>query len=555
MKSRKFARREESPLLNRGLRWIGALAVLLIVLTLPDRLGDFRLPAAVRLPVELPLIILALVLFTGRLQAIVRAVIVAGLSLIVLLKVAHMAAYFGFDRPFNPVADILMLPTILDTTGRAGGLAAPIGIVVAALLLIGAIAGTLRWTTGVVVRGIPRHGQLPAAIAALAVTALIFTPFGMPTASVFVRDQTRAIIKDVREARAFRAELAQNPFHDAPSDSLLAHLKGTDVLLIFVESYGRASLDNPAYAPRLRGTLKSFDAALKDKGFSARSAWMASPTFGGESYLAHSAAVAGLWISNRQRYAQLLRSDHRTLISDFNTAGWRTVAVMPEITTAWPEGDFFSFGKIYRGPDLQYKGQSFDYLTMPDQYTLAAFQSRELASVDRAPVMAEIALVSSHIPWAPLPKLVPWDEVGDGRIFNTARTPESANDVWRDPKRVPEFYALSVDYTLQTLMSFVTAYAGDNTLLIIVGDHQPMTFIAGEGASHEVPVHIIARNPALLAALDEGTWTAGMEPDGTSPSWPMDSLRERILGAFTRRADQSESPPPEAEPETPPQQQ
>ena len=555
MKVRKFARRESPTPLRQGLRWLGALLAIYIVLILPDRFGGIGSLLSLRLPLELPLIVLALIAVTGKPRIVLRTLIVAALTLILIFKLANMAAYFGFARAFNPLVDALMVPVALDTLGKAGGIGAVVAALAATVLVVALMVAVFVWATGVFAHSISRHERLPVAFAALVVAAIGFTPYGTWGASLFARDQVVAILQSLEDAASFRAQLLQDPFAQLPLDARLAKLKGNDVLLIFVESYGRSSLDNPAYASLLRGTLKKFGAALEEKGFAARSAWVTSPTFGGESYLAHSTSVSGLWINNQQRYVQLLRSSHDTLISDFNTAGWRTVAVMPEITTAWPEGDFFSFGKIYRGPDLQYKGQSFDYLTMPDQYTLAAFQSRELASVDRAPVMAEIALVSSHIPWAPLPKLVPWDEVGDGRIFNTARTPESANDVWRDPKRVPEFYALSVDYTLQTLMSFVTAYAGDNTLLIIVGDHQPMTFIAGEGASHEVPVHIIARNPALLAALDEGTWTAGMEPDGTSPSWPMDSLRERILGAFTRRADQSESPPPEAEPETPPQQQ
>ena len=61
---------------------------------------------------------------------------------------------------------------------------------------------------------------------------------------------------------------------------------------------------------------------------------------------------------------------------------------MPEITTPWPDAKYFRYGAIYTAPELKYKGQSFDYITMPDQYTLAAFQKAELAKPDRAPVMA-----------------------------------------------------------------------------------------------------------------------------------------------------------------------
>ncbi|MSO72295.1 MAG: hypothetical protein EXQ84_01615 [Rhodospirillaceae bacterium] len=537
MNGRRLARRPDRSRLQHGLRWIGALALLNAVLILPDRITELNLSALSRLPVELPLIVLTMALLAGRARAVLRGAIVAALAAMLLLKIANMAVYFGFDRPFNPLVDVLMVPTALDTLGKTGGMGAAAAAVLVAVLIVAMIVAVLTWSTGVLAQDVAREARLSLAAGAALVAALGFSPYATTAATVFVRDQAVATSQGLRDAAQFRAQLLEDPFGKLPPLSRLAKLKGNDVLLIFVESYGRASLDNPAYAALLRGNLRRFGDAVKAGGFSARSAWMTSPTFGGESYLAHSTAVSGLWVNNQQRYAQLLRSRRPSLISDFNGAGWRTVAVMPEITMPWPEAAYFGYGKIYSAPELAYKGESFDYLTMPDQYTLAVFHNYELAPIERAPVMAEIAMISSHIPWAPIPKLVPWADVGDGRIFTTARTPETANEIWRDAKRVAEYYALSVDYTLQTLMSFVTTHGRDNMLLIILGDHQPMTFIAGAGANHEVPVHIIARDPELLAALDEGTWTEGMEPDKTSPSWPMDSLRGRILGAFTPAAD------------------
>ncbi len=537
-----IAGRQDRTGYRRGLRWIGALAVLAAVLILPERITDLKLSAVSRLPVELPLIVAALVLLAGRSRAVLRGAVVAMLAVMLPFKIANMATYFGFDRPFEPLVDVLMVPTALDTLSKTAGMGAAAAAVLVVAVIVAMIVTALTWATGILVQDVSRTARRSIAAAAALAAALGFSPYATTAATVFVRDQAIAISQGLRDAAQFRAELLEDPFSNLPPLSRLAKLKGNDVLLIFVESYGRASLDNPAHSPLLRGNLRRFADALKAGGFSARSAWMTSPTFGGESYLAHSTAVSGLWVNNQQRYAQLLRSSRSSLISDFNGAGWRTVAVMPEITMPWPEADYFKYGKIYSAPELAYKGESFDYLTMPDQYTLATFHNFELAPKERPPVMAEIALISSHIPWAPIPKLVPWADVGDGSVFTTARTPETANEIWRDAKRVAEYYALSVDYTLQTLMSFVTTFGRDNMLVIILGDHQPMTFIAGEDANHEVPVHIIARDPELLAALDEGTWTDGMEPDKTSPSWPMDSLRGRLLGAFTPRPDGTLSP-------------
>jgi hypothetical protein len=170
---------------------------------------------------------------------------------------------------------------------------------------------------------------------------------------------------------------------------------------------------------------------------------------------------------------------------------------------------------------------------MPDQYVLHAFNQKEFAQPDRKPLMAEIALVSSHLPWAPIPRLVPWGEVGTGEMFATARTPETAREVWSDPARIQVFYARSLEYVLQTVTSFITTYGKDNTFVILVGDHQPMGFIAGEGAGHDVPVHIIARDAKILRAFDNGAWAEGMVPAANSPVMRMDQLRAHMTAAFT----------------------
>jgi hypothetical protein len=303
--------------------------------------------------------------------------------------------------------------------------------------------------------------------------------------------------------------------------------------VIFVESYGRSALERAPFDGVVLPALAAATRTLADAGFQSSSAWITSPTFGGESWLAHSTTMSGLWVTTQARYQALVGSHHSTLVGDFKRAGWRTAAVMPEITGPWAERAFFGFDAAYTAPELGYGGPDFGYVTMPDQYVLHAFNEKEFAKPDRAPLMAEIALVSSHIPWVPLPRMVPWTDVGTGTVFAVARTPETAREVWADPARIALFYARSLEYVLQTVTSFITTYGKDNTLVILVGDHQPMGFIAGEGANHDVPVHIIARDAAVLRALDKGEWAAGMAPAADSPVMRMDQLRGLILAAFT----------------------
>src|SRR5699024_3920133 len=127
---------------------------------------------------------------------------------------------------------------------------------------------------------------------------------------------------------------------------------------------------------------------------------------------------SGLWVDSQQRYDQLLDADRVTLTSSFARAGWRTVSVDPANRRDWPEGRaFYGYDQLYDARSLGYAGPAFGYGPVPDQFTLAALDRLELARPGRGPVMAEVNLVSSHVPWAPLPRLVDWSALGDGALF------------------------------------------------------------------------------------------------------------------------------------------
>ena len=118
----------------------------------------------------------------------------------------------------------------------------------------------------------------------------------------------------------------------------------------------------------------------------------------------------------------LLERDRLTLSGAFKRAGWRTVCHVPANRRDWPEVPPSTAATS--STTLETSGMPVRGSGTPrclDQYTLKAFYDRELARSDRAPVMAEIDLVSSHPPWAPLPRLIGWDEVGDGSVYAAMR--------------------------------------------------------------------------------------------------------------------------------------
>jgi len=218
----------------------------------------------------------------------------------------------------------------------------------------------------------------------------------------------------------------------------------------------------------------------------------------------------------------------------FHRAGWRTVAVQPAHTMAWPQGEYFGYDRIYAAQDLGYKGQTFNWITMPDQYTLSALQALERKPGARQPLMAELALISSHAPWTPLPDLVDWDQVGDGSIFNQARVGDTPEVVWQNTERIREQYRKSIEYALANIVSYAIKYGDDKLVLLVLGDHQPAPFVTGESDSHDVLVHLISRDSKVMDAIKDSQWTEGMLPSSDAPVLGMDKLRERFIAAFSR---------------------
>jgi hypothetical protein len=132
-----------------------------------------------------------------------------------------------------------------------------------------------------------------------------------------------------------------------------------------------------------------------------------------------------------------------------------------------------------------------------------------------------------------VPKFIDWNAIGDGSVFNpqpaAGAQPE---DVWRDTNRVRAEYAHSIEYTVSTLISYVQRYGDDNLVLVFVGDHQPAPIITGEGATRDVPITIVARDPAVLDKISSWGWQPGLRPSPTAPLWRMDTFRDRFLAAY-----------------------
>jgi hypothetical protein len=524
-----------------------ALAFLLVLLALiaPDQLNRLTPAAFVRIPVE-GLVGVALLLVlpakAGRVLAIFAGVL---LGLLTIVKIFDIGFYASLDRPFDPLADWSFLPPAVDFLRRSVGQVGAVSAVVAAGLLAAAALvlmtlAMLRLTRLVV----QHHTTATRTVAALSVVWIAcavlgaqFAP-GAPVASTsaaaLAYDQVRQVRADMKDRHSFATQVTTDAFGNVPPEQLLTALRGKDVLFTFVESYGRVAVQDSDIAPSIDALLQAGTDRLRAAGFAAKSAFLTSSTAGGGSWLAHSTLQSGMWISNQQLYGDLVTGNRLTLTNAFRRAGWRTVGVLPANRQDWPEASFYGYNQIYDSRNIGYRGPTYSFDSIPDQYTMSAFHQLELPTADRPPVMAEIDLLSSHAPWEPVPKLTDWNKIGDGSLFTAQAGAHDPTSVVfdKDVSRVHADYAQTVEYSLNTLISYVQTYGNNNLVLVFLGDHQPAPIVAGEGATRDVPITIVARDPGVMNRISGWGWQDGLRPDPQAPVWRMDTFRDRFLTAF-----------------------
>jgi phosphatidylglycerophosphate synthase len=513
-----------------------AVAVVWFTLVFPIRPWQMTPGAFARLPLEGLLVVgLALVLPT-RARRLVPWVVGPALGVLVLIKAFDLGFFIAFDRTFNPVEDwsyfSIGFATVRDTFGSRDEDLAIFAALVIGLAALAVPALALGHVTRVSARH--RRRTLPVLSALLAAWGLCWL-FGVQvsgariasaSASQIAVNEVQAVQADLRSEARFRALIARrDPYGNVPPGRLLKGLRGKDVLLVFVESYGQMAVQGTSFSPPIAQLVNEGTQQLQADGFSSRSGWITSSTFGGGSWLAHASLESGTWVNSPDRYSAVIASKRLTLPAAFRRAGWRTVADVPSTHGAWPEGkSFYRYEKVLDRDNLGYRGPTFGFSTMPDQYAFQALQKRQLAKRNRPPIFAEIDTTSSHEPWTRIPQFISWRRLGNGSIFN--RLPVDRAGL----TDTQQGYATSIQYSLHTLYSFIERYGNKNTVLLVLGDHQPSRVVPQ--ANHDVPMTIIAHDPKVIRRLSGWGWTNGMLPSPTAPVWLMSAFRDRFLSAF-----------------------
>ncbi|HEX5100647.1 MAG TPA: sulfatase-like hydrolase/transferase [Polyangiaceae bacterium] len=454
----------------------------------------------------------------------VHGALTLALFLVRLLRIGDGVSTRFMHRPFSLYVNLSLLPEVprllWDTVPLGTLVLGTVGVVVGVVLVLGLSflalqtlekaltertnVGILAGVTLVLLAAsfVPRaraDERYTGAFASSGVARMVNEGTALWQARGY-RERIEHTVADVR------ARLAHQPTN-------LARLRGADVLLFIVESYGEGALADPALARRVRPELEAMASELTGAGYTAASSVLDSPTFGGGSWLAHAALNTGVRTENQLEY-ELVAVHHPITLGDFfRDAGYRTVLVQPANVRGPDKRQYLTFDASYFGAAFDYRGPSFGWGTMPDQYVIDFVDRRELSQrAPAGPRFVEYALITSHAPWTRQASVVrDWSAVGDGSIF--AGLPIKEHDTsWSHLEGASGAYADALVYDLEVLRRYLADRVKDDTLVIILGDHQPPGGVTGESSGHGVLVHVLSRKRAMVEPFVARGYTSGMVP-------------------------------------------
>ena len=502
-------------------RWI-SLAAAVVLLDVAVTFGNIWPTPAIRwqgeLSVELASLILFLVIARRWLGSPSRAAL-GWLSvlwvLLVIGRYADVTAPALYGRDINLYWDLRYVPDVVSMLVRAAPLWLGLLVAASAVLLLYVMFVLVRWAMrrlGASMRD-AHERRLLGALAA--VVLMLFAgeglidrlpvTFGTPVLATFAR-QVPLVIGAV----AGSTSLGPSP----PMDSDLALVEGADVLLVFLESYGAVSYDQPEFNRRLTPSRDELDAAVRATGRDVVSTYVESPTFGGNSWLAHLTLLSGVEVRDPDTYAELMTQKRDTLVTAFSRHGYRTIALMPGLWQRWPEGSFYGFDDIYGGERLDYHGPQFGWWSMTDQFAIAKMDALEVTRTPRAPLFVFFPTISTHTPFTPTPPYQPdWRRMLADRPYEAADL-KNAWDDEPDWMNLGPSYVTAVAYAYRVLAGYLRTRADRDFVLILIGDHQPPAAVSGLHARWDVPMHVIASRPEVLERLRARGFQTGLRPSG-----------------------------------------
>jgi hypothetical protein len=460
--------------------------------------------------------------------------------LLVFGRYEHVTAMALLGRPINPYWDVRYASDVTAMFVRAAPVWGVVLTLLAVVALVAAVYLLLRWALGRLARAMtaPAERWVVGVLATATIVFFVVQSLG----DIEVVPQVPVYSTPVIQTYAHQVQLTRDaivarskPLAPSPEmNSDLSLVAGADVLLVFMESYGAITWQRPDLVARLAPDRVRLAEDIRAAGKGVVSTLVESPTFGGSSWFAHVSFLSGIEVRDPNTNAQLMMQHRETVVTEFARHGYRTLAVMPGLWAAWPEGVFYGFQDIYGGERLAYKGPQFGWWDIPDQFSVAQLDAREISRPARAPLFVFMPTVSTHTPFTPTPPYQPdWVRMLTDQPFDEAEL-KSAFRRQPDWMDLGPSYGNAVAYAYRVFGGYLRLRHGRDLVMIVIGDHQPPALVTGEGTSWDVPVHVISNRTAILDRLVAQGFRPGLDP-GAAALTRMHQLLPILLDGFGDR--------------------
>lgn len=484
-----------------------------------------------------------------RSEAILRRVWVALLVVIVLVRVDFSLCWLitrarplFYDQIFL-VRHLAVLVSDLWSLQMAFGLVAIAIAVAATVALAGLLSRIARAAFDPPLRERTLHA-LGVTWALAAALTLLGSRGNAPRP--LVRWIAPELVSNVRESyrthRKVREGIAHSPYAAYASIKLT---RRPSVTIFFVESYGRIIAESPDLERRLSRQLTRMERKLGENGWNMVSGFSTAPVSGGRSWLAVGSIFMGTPVQYESVFRHLVSASPSvpSIPAFFAANGYETIGLEPS-DRARPgveETNYYHLARQIHLDDLQYTGASIGWGLVPDQYSLGFTEESVLAPSWRSQFFM-FHMVSSHMPWGVVPKMVEdWRSLGEvegAPVMNVHGESENLSkrlkDMWKRLGRYGhdelhqlvtrkgyargfrQRYVDTVAYDLKLIEQHLLHQKADE-LIIVMGDHQPPA-VTSDGDDFDVPVHVFARDPALLAEFVDHGFTSGLGLDAKAPA-------------------------------------
>lgn len=488
----------------------------------------------VGIAIDLVAVLLLLALPHGRFATPAAVAAGAVWALAVTYALALAGSRLATDEHL-PLYDLLLLVRPLVVVGSdlygSGVYAMALAAGFVPFLLWGAAAWAFRRLT--VASPWPVRG-MALALCLLPGSRLLLVPFAQDVA------------RSSRLAGDFAAERRARPHDDLQALSLAVR---PDVHVYVVESYGDV-IRHLTPGRRWEMTLRLLDRQAKAQGWHTASGISEAPVHGGRSWIADASVLTGLYVANQSNYERVTAMASRipTLPNFFRDRGYRTILVRPSdrVRPGVQLQNRYGFQDTIFFDDIDYVGPAMGWGHIPDQFTLHVAH-RDVIDPVEGPTFAFFHLATAHLPWNLDPRVVDdpmslQDQEGERAAILKVREPHQElrmqlkrfvrdeADKEGDRMGQQEAYGAAVMYDLEAIVRQVGAVSPERPRLVVFyGDHQPAFLARGEPSN--VPMHVMASDPALLQPfLDAGF------RDGLMPEYPTPVIAHRDVFPLVARA-------------------